>query len=72
MNPKEMAEAGFYYTRYGDLVRCTFCKTAVVYWKIGDNPFRKYREQNRDCDFSREPFSTVPDTPVTYRCGYKH
>jgi hypothetical protein len=62
LDPKQMVEVGFYYTRYENIVRSSFCKMIFRVLKIGDNPFRKHREQNRDCDFFRESFSTVPDT----------
>jgi hypothetical protein len=31
MDPKQMAEVGFYYTRYENLVRCPFCK---MFWVL--------------------------------------
>jgi hypothetical protein len=72
MDTEEMAAAGFYFTGYGDLVRCPFSKVLMGYWKSGDNPFCKHQQQSRDCDFFKRRISTDPDTPVTYGCGYKH
>jgi hypothetical protein len=51
MNKEEMAAAGFYYTGYGDLVRCPFCKVVMGYWKSDDDPFYKHKQLSPNCDF---------------------
>ncbi|XP_021365102.1 uncharacterized protein LOC110457936 isoform X2 [Mizuhopecten yessoensis] len=41
--PKELAEAGFYYTGKGDEVKCHICDVTVSKWKPSDDPWKKHR-----------------------------
>lgn len=38
-SPSDMAQAGFFYSRYGDCTRCFFCGGGLRNWKAGDNPW---------------------------------
>lgn len=37
ISPKELAEAGLYFTGPGDVVQCVFCKVRINNWVRGDN-----------------------------------
>jgi hypothetical protein len=39
MDKDEMATAGFYFTGYGVILRCTFYKVICGFWKCGDIVF---------------------------------
>jgi hypothetical protein len=67
-----MASAGFYFTGYGDMVRCPFCKELMGYWKYGDNPFFGHKRGSPDCYFANGKISTGSDIPVRCGCGYKY
>jgi hypothetical protein len=69
MDPEEAA--GFYYTGYGDLVRCPFCKVLVGYWKTGDRPVFEHRCLSLNCAFAYGHISNDPNAPVECGCGYK-
>jgi hypothetical protein len=65
MDPEQMAAAGFYYTGYGDLVRCPLCKVVMGYWSHNDDePFDKHTQLRPNCSFVCERVSTDLDTLV--------
>jgi hypothetical protein len=72
MDKNEMAAAGFYFTGFGDMVRCPFCKVLMGYWKSGDNPFFDHKRRSPDCDFANGNIPTDSDTPIRCGCGYKY
>ncbi|CAH0553039.1 unnamed protein product [Brassicogethes aeneus] len=55
VDPRKLAEAGFYYTKHEDIVRCPFCFVEGYRWQAEDNPMddhlRWTREQRRQCTF---------------------
>jgi hypothetical protein len=67
MDKDEVAAVGFYFTGYGDMLRCPFCKVLVGYWKSGDNTFDSHKYVSRDCDFINGEIQTDSDGCV--RCG---
>lgn len=48
---KRMAEAGFYYTRKSDLVKCAFCGIEIGKWEEGDDPIRDHLRWKPHCAF---------------------
>jgi hypothetical protein len=72
MNKDEMAAAGFYFTGYGDMLRCPFCKILVGYWKAGYNAFVSHNDVSRDFYFINGEIHTDSDGGVRCGCGYKH
>jgi hypothetical protein len=50
MDPKQMAEAGFYFTCH-DMARCPFCKVVIGGWAPGDVPLDKHRRLRPSCSF---------------------
>ena len=41
--PKDLAEAGFYYTKIGDKVRCFYCGLTLHKWVKGDDPVCEHK-----------------------------
>jgi hypothetical protein len=60
MYPQEMAVAVLYYTGYGDLFRCPFCKILLGYWEAGDYPRLKHQQQTEIANTSQGPLPQVP------------
>ncbi|XP_067951498.1 E3 ubiquitin-protein ligase XIAP-like [Watersipora subatra] len=44
-------EAGFYYTGFGDQVRCSFCAGELQNWAVGDDPWQEHARWFPDCPF---------------------
>jgi baculoviral IAP repeat-containing protein 7/8 len=40
--PDELAEAGFYYTGFGDMVKCYYCDGGLKDWERGDIPWEQH------------------------------
>lgn len=51
--PREMVEAGFYYTGHADLVRCFYCKGGIKSWKRFDRPWVEHGRWFPKCPFVR-------------------
>ncbi|XP_065339942.1 baculoviral IAP repeat-containing protein 7-B-like [Cloeon dipterum] len=51
VEPFGLARSGFYYTGYGDNVRCTFCNLEVCKWGAGDTPDGEHKRWNSKCPF---------------------
>lgn len=49
VNPGDMAAAGFYYTKYEDVVTCPFCKLSMNRWSAEDDPAADHRKYSPDC-----------------------
>ena len=49
--PEEMANAGFYYTGFGDHVRCFFCDKGLHNWENEDNPLEEHARWYPYCNF---------------------
>lgn len=62
MNPKDLAKAGFYSTRYEDFVRCAFCNIEICRWEAGDNAMLEHQRWSNACPFVR--FIDVGNIPL--------
>ena len=49
----KMAEAGFFYSGFGDIVICAFCGLSLNKWLPNDDPITEHRKFNQDCKFVR-------------------
>ncbi|XP_018331060.1 death-associated inhibitor of apoptosis 1 [Agrilus planipennis] len=54
LKPEQLAKAGFYYTQYGDKVRCPFCNVEVGQWEEGDDPLSDHARWSGSCVFLRQ------------------
>lgn len=50
----DMALAGFYYTGFGDWVRCAFCGLELACWTKDVEPFSRHKYENPRCSFMEE------------------
>jgi hypothetical protein len=62
MDKNHLAAAGFYFTNWGDVVRCAFCGVDVCYWIGGDNVFKDHQRLSPSCGFIKGLF--VGNIPV--------
>ncbi|KAF2897200.1 hypothetical protein ILUMI_08974 [Ignelater luminosus] len=53
IEPKNLAEAGFYYTKNNDLVRCAFCKIEIMKWQQGDDALTEHSRWSENCPLVR-------------------
>lgn len=53
ISPQELADAGFYYIRIADIVKCGFCGTEGYSWLQGDDPLDDHTRWRPDCPFIR-------------------
>lgn len=51
--PKELAEAGFFYTGQGDRVVCFSCNGGLYHWEEQDVPWEQHAKWYSDCDYVR-------------------
>jgi E3 ubiquitin-protein ligase XIAP len=51
MDKNRLAAAGFYYTIWGDVVCCAFCRVEVRFWKAGHCPLKDYERWRPSCGF---------------------
>ena len=49
----KMAEAGFFYSGFGDIVICAFCGLTLNKWLPNDDPITEHRKFNQDYKFVR-------------------
>ena len=49
----KMAEAGFFYSGFGDIVICAFHGHSLNKWLPNDDPITEHRKFNQDCKFVR-------------------
>jgi len=67
IKPKELAAAGFLYTKVLDYVQCVFCSQIEGDWKYGDVPRLKHRECSRKASRNeRENENITSVNRVTY------
>jgi hypothetical protein len=45
----ELAQAGFFYTKEGDIVECFACGVIVSQWKANDKPLVEHEKWSPDC-----------------------
>ena len=48
-NEVTMANAGFFYSGYGDIVICAFCGLYLHRWLPNDEPITEHKKFNRNC-----------------------
>lgn len=49
--PKELSDAGFFYTGKGDRVKCFSCGGGLKDWDEGDEPWEQHAMWYSDCDY---------------------
>lgn len=81
INPKDLAAAGFYYTKQSDCVKCFECNTEICKWEVGDDPMIEHERWGGRCRFIRkfpcgnvsigtDPKNIPPAVPRSYDiCG---
>jgi hypothetical protein len=53
VNPSELAQAGFYYTKKADIVRCIVCFCEFDSWHKGDDPLADHYRYAKHCDLAK-------------------
>lgn len=51
ISPKDLAEAGLYFTGAGDRVKCAFCYREIYDWEAGDIPIETHQNHFPTCPF---------------------
>jgi len=51
MDINQLAAAGFFFTHWGDVVRCAFCGMEVGHWVEGDYAFKDHQRWSPSCKF---------------------
>lgn len=51
VTPADLAQAGFYFRQYRDIVKCVFCKLEVLNWVEGDSAMGEHYSFNPWCRF---------------------
>ncbi|KAJ1531811.1 hypothetical protein ONE63_000465 [Megalurothrips usitatus] len=59
---RQLAAAGFWYTKSDDIVRCAFCNVEVGRWEEGDNPMEEHQKWSKNCSFLKH--MDVGNVPV--------
>ncbi|XP_028413742.1 putative inhibitor of apoptosis [Dendronephthya gigantea] len=54
VQPKELIDAGFYYTGSGDRVQCFKCGIILAGWEPHDTPWGEHEKWSKDCPLVRE------------------
>lgn len=49
--PKELSDAGFFYTGSGDKVKCFYCSGGLKDWEQGDDPWEQHAMWYDDCEY---------------------
>lgn len=52
---RQLAKAGFWFTKSEDIVRCAFCDVEVGRWEEGDNPVEEHKKWSKNCPFLSHP-----------------
>ncbi|XP_064489264.1 baculoviral IAP repeat-containing protein 7-like [Ornithodoros turicata] len=55
LQPRELAQAGFYYLQQDDMVRCAFCQGVIHNWERGEVPLREHGRHFPCCPFLLNP-----------------
>ena len=51
VNPRHLAESGFYYTGQQDIVGCVFCGIQIGGWERWDDPVKEHEIWSPNCHF---------------------
>ena len=57
----ELAEAGFYYTNHGDIMRCFCCHVELSHWKMWHTAWGRHRQVNSSCLYVQQSCPADPD-----------
>jgi baculoviral IAP repeat-containing protein 7/8 len=49
--PQDLANAGFFYTRWGDRVKCFYCDGGLESWETDDVPLKEHKKWFSGCAF---------------------
>ncbi|KAL4222694.1 Protein DETOXIFICATION 47 [Mactra antiquata] len=63
-NPRKLAEAGFYYTGYGDLVKCFHCGGGLRNWEYLDVPWVEHCRFFPECPYANDMRGTAYIAPI--------
>ena len=47
--PSSLADAGFFYTGFGDKTCCFQCGVEIEFWKVNDSPWKEHALESPDC-----------------------
>ncbi|XP_034253677.1 death-associated inhibitor of apoptosis 1-like isoform X2 [Thrips palmi] len=61
---RQLAKAGFFFTKSEDIVRCAFCDVEVGRWEEGDNPAEEHKKWSKNCPFLSHP-SAVDNVAIS-------
>lgn len=59
IQPQELAEAGFYYTKEDDGVKCHVCKVSLKNWEMGDTAWGEHKRWSPNCSLVKEHDGTA-------------
>ncbi|ACF05377.1 IAP-3 [Adoxophyes orana nucleopolyhedrovirus] len=51
IKPKQLAEAGFFYTGFGDKTKCFYCGGGVCKWELNDDPWEQHAIWFGNCTY---------------------
>ena len=60
-----MAEAGFHYSGYGDIVICSYCGLNLYKWQLDDIPLVEHAKFNENCAYVSLLESKTSNTPIS-------
>ena len=60
-----MAEAGFHYSGYGDIVTCSYCGLNLYKWQLDDIPLVEHAKFNENCAYVSLLESKTSNTPIS-------
>ncbi|XP_026291412.1 baculoviral IAP repeat-containing protein 7 isoform X3 [Frankliniella occidentalis] len=64
MDVRQLAAAGFWFTKSEDIVRCAFCNVEVGRWEEGDDPIEEHKKWSKNCSFlKRMEVGNIPVDP---------
>ncbi|XP_034254994.1 death-associated inhibitor of apoptosis 1-like [Thrips palmi] len=77
---RQLAKAGFWFTKNEDVVCCAFCDVEVGRWEKEDNPFEEHKKWSKKCPFlshpsdvgnvAIDPSGPPPPLPLLESCAF--
>jgi len=52
MDENQLADAGFYFSNQGGIVRCVFCVVEVGYYEKGQDAWKEHQMWSPFCEFA--------------------
>lgn len=46
---RKLAQAGFHYVNYKDVVKCHYCEITLLLWRVEDDPFTEHMKFSQHC-----------------------